>query len=193
MDAQVATFGAFFANANVNVNAVTPAVFSAHLDAMAAPEFSRIRLHVSPHSVGDLAALSHVNWQSITALGQLVITLYFSPRDTDDEVVSLVRCIMNIIASLQKLLPIESIAIYNPLPPALLRSRATHDVSGLITELKRVWYSVDVRLHKRMDASTLGRVILAKNTQGFTTHVAEDEKPRVREFFRALADFHDVI
>ncbi|EKM60552.1 uncharacterized protein PHACADRAFT_246564 [Phanerochaete carnosa HHB-10118-sp] len=170
--------------------------------------FGRIGLHVSPPGAcvqvsrsripystlgtdADLTMLMQADWANVSALDELAITMHPGTACSDDATVAMARCMKTIVASLAPTLRITAITICNPLPVSVLRYRATHDVSGLIAQLRRVLYGLDAELSRRIAGGTLQRVVFASHPNA--TPIAEDEKARVREFFPALAAFHDVI
>ncbi|EKM60555.1 uncharacterized protein PHACADRAFT_246571 [Phanerochaete carnosa HHB-10118-sp] len=168
----------------------TPASWSAQV--VAGPVvFKRLDLHVSPLSEVNLAMLAQANWRNINALDEFAVTMYYSATDSDYTMLAMVRCVKTIIASLNPALRITTITICNPLPTSVLRYRAALDVSSLIAGLKSVLYGLDAELSRRIAGGTLQRVLFTSHPN--VTLIAGSEKARVREFFPALAAFHDVL
>lgn len=116
--------------------------------------------------------------------------MYFNPAD-DDAMLAMWLCVKKIIMSLNEALVITTVTIRNPFPASILRHRASRDVSAQIHQLKRALYGLDAHLSKRIDTRTLSTVILTAPINA--APISENEKPRVREFFPALVDFHDVL
>lgn len=138
----------------------------------------------------DLTTLTQANWRNVGALDELAVTMHSGAADSDDATLAMVRCMKTIVVSLDPSLRITTITIRNPLPASVLRYRAAHDVSGLIARLKSVLYGLDAELSRRIAGGTLQHVVFASHPNA--TPIAGNEKARVRDFFPALAAFHDV-